>query len=68
MDLLSQKNHEVMRAKRQVGELEGKINATRNKYLQDARAEATKVSEDLASNRYKLDERQSILGKGWDFE
>jgi adhesin transport system membrane fusion protein len=54
---------EVMRAKRQVGELEGKSNATRNKYLQEARAEATKVSEDLASNRYKLDERQSILGK-----
>jgi adhesin transport system membrane fusion protein len=54
---------EVMRARRQVGELEGKINATRNKYLQDARTEATKLSEDLASNRYKLDERQSILGK-----
>jgi len=54
---------EVMRARRQVGELEGKINATRNKYLQEARLEAAKVSEDLASNRYKLDERQSILGK-----
>ncbi len=54
---------EVMRAKRQVTEIEGKINATRNKYLQEARAEATKVSEDLASNRYKLNERQSILGK-----
>ncbi len=54
---------EVMRAKRQVSELEGKINATRNKYLQEARTEATKVSEDLASNRYKLDERKSILGK-----
>jgi adhesin transport system membrane fusion protein len=54
---------EVMRAKRQVSELDGKINATRNKYLQEARTEATKVSEDLAANRYKLDERQSILGK-----
>ena len=54
---------EVMRAKRQVGEIEGKINATRNKYLQEARAEATKTSEDLASNHYKLNERQSILGK-----
>jgi hypothetical protein len=29
----------------------------------DARTEATKLSEDLASNRYKLDERQSIVGK-----
>ena len=54
---------EVMRAKRQVGELEGKMNAVRNKYLQEARTEVAKVSEDLASNRYKLDERQSILGK-----
>jgi adhesin transport system membrane fusion protein len=54
---------EVMRARRQVGDIEGKINATRNKYLQDARAEVIKLSEDLASNRYKLDERQSILGK-----
>jgi len=33
---------EVMRAKRQTVEIEAKINATRNKYLQDARAEATK--------------------------
>lgn len=54
---------EVMRARRQVGELEGKRNATRNKYLQEARLEASKLSEELASNRYKLEERQSILGK-----
>lgn len=54
---------EVMRAKRQVGEIEGKMNSTRNKYLQDARVEATKLAEDLATNSYKLDERQSILGK-----
>ena len=53
---------ELMRAQRQVGEIEGKINATRNKYLQEARAEAAKVADDLASNRYKLDERQSVLG------
>ncbi len=53
---------EVMRAQRQVTEIEGKINATRNKYLQDARAEATKLSEDLAANSFKLDERQSVLG------
>jgi adhesin transport system membrane fusion protein len=53
---------EVMRAKRQVGDIEGRINATRNKYLQEARTEATKLSDDLASNRYKLAERQSVLG------
>ena len=53
---------EVIRARRQVGEIEGKRNATRNKYLQEARLEATKLAEDIASNRYKLDERQSVLG------
>ena len=53
---------EVMHAQRQVGELEGKISATRNRYLQDARLEASKIAEELSSNRYKLDERQSVLG------
>jgi ATP-binding cassette subfamily C protein LapB len=53
---------EVMRAKRQVVDIEAKINTTRNKYLQDARAEASKLAEDLASNSYKLDERKSVLG------
>ncbi len=52
---------EVMRARRQVGELQGKINAVRNKYQQDARMEATKLSEEISSSRYKLEERQSIL-------
>jgi adhesin transport system membrane fusion protein len=52
---------EVMRARRQVTELDGRINATRNKYLQEARGEATKLAEDLASNRFKLDERRSVL-------
>ena len=53
---------EVMRAKRQVGELQGRINAIRNKYLQEARAEASKIEEELSSNRYRLEERQSVLG------
>ena len=53
---------EVMRAKRQMGELQGRINAVRNKYLQEARTEATKIEEELSSNRYKLEERQSVLG------
>lgn len=53
---------EVMRAKRQTVDIEGKINATRNKYLQDARAEASKLAEDLAANAYKLSERKSVLG------
>ena len=53
---------EVMRARRQVGELQGKISAVRNRYRQEARQEATKLVEDLSSSRYKLEERQSILG------
>ena len=52
---------EVMRAQRQVTELQGRINAVRNKYLQDARAEAAKIAEDLSSNFYRLEERQSVL-------
>ena len=52
---------DVMRAKRQVGELQGRINAVRNKYLQEARQEATKLAEDLSTSRYKLQEQQSIL-------
>lgn len=53
---------EVMRSKRQVVDIQGKINATQNKYKQDARLEATKIEEEQSSNHYKLEERQSILG------
>ena len=53
---------EVMRARRQVGELKGTINAARNKYRQEAMKEATKLVEEISSSRYKLEERQSILG------
>jgi len=52
---------EVMRAQRQVTELQGRLNTVRNKYLQDARAEAAKIAEDLSSNYYRLEERQSVL-------
>ncbi|MDH4481567.1 MAG: HlyD family efflux transporter periplasmic adaptor subunit [Rhodoferax sp.] len=52
---------DLMRAKRQVVELEGKMASTRNKYLQDARQEATKIQDELSSTRFKLDERQSVL-------
>ena len=53
---------EVMRTKRQVTDIKGKINATQNKYKQDARIEVTKIEEEQTSNNYKLKERQSILG------
>ena len=52
---------DVMRARRQVGELQGRSNAVRNKYLQEARQEATKLAEELSTSRYKLKEQQSIL-------
>ena len=52
---------EVMRAKRQVSELQGKVNAARNKYLQEARQESTKLAEELSSHRYKMEERQNVL-------
>ena len=52
---------ELMRAKRQVVELQGRIEAVRNKYLQDARAESAKLQEELASQRFKLEERQNVL-------
>jgi membrane fusion protein, adhesin transport system len=52
---------DLMRAQRQVAELQGKIESVRNKYLQDARQEATKLQDELASQRFKLDERRSVL-------
>jgi adhesin transport system membrane fusion protein len=52
---------EVMRARRQVTELQGRLDATKNKYLQDARQEAAKLADDLSSSRYKLDEQKSLL-------
>jgi adhesin transport system membrane fusion protein len=52
---------EVMRAKRQVTELQGRLSATTNKYLQDARQEAAKLADELSSSRYKLEEQKSIL-------
>jgi len=40
---------EVLRARRQVNDLLGQISGRRNKYFQDAQAELTKATEDLAS-------------------
>jgi adhesin transport system membrane fusion protein len=55
---------EVMRAQRQVTELQGRINAVRNKYLQDARAEAAKIAEELSTNYYRLEEYQRVTTIG----
>jgi adhesin transport system membrane fusion protein len=52
---------EVMRARRQVTELQGRLQAITNKYLQDARQEAAKLADELSSSRYKLEEQKSVL-------
>jgi adhesin transport system membrane fusion protein len=53
---------EALRARRQVTELEARMAASRNKYRQDASAEAAKIEEDLASVNSKLAERRDVLG------
>jgi len=52
---------EVLRSERQLLDLLGRIQATRNKYLQEARQEALRTEEELSSSRYKLEERKNIL-------
>jgi adhesin transport system membrane fusion protein len=52
---------EVLRSERQVLEILGRIQASRNKYLQDARQEHLRTEEELSSSMYKLDERKNIL-------
>ena len=52
---------ELLRARRQVAELVGKIEATRNKYLQEARQEVTRLQEEATSQQFKLEERRSLL-------
>lgn len=52
---------DILRARRQVNELEGRVANVRNKYQQDASAEAAKLEEELASVNSRLEERQSVL-------
>ncbi len=52
---------EVMRALRQVTDIEARLAELRNKYLQEARTEVTRLEDELSSQRYKLDERRSVL-------
>lgn len=53
---------EMLRTRRQLIELQGRVTTLNNKYRQDASAEATKLEEDLASVTSRLEERQSVLG------
>jgi len=52
---------EVMRARRQVLDMQARLNGTKNKYFQESRAEVVKLEDELSASRYKRDERQSIL-------
>ena len=45
---------EVMRAQRQVNDLQGKINQAKNKYLEGAREQVTKLSSELEAARFQL--------------
>ncbi len=52
---------EVMRAMRQVSDLEARLSETRNKYAQEARLEVTRLEDELSSQLHKLEERRSVL-------
>lgn len=52
---------DVLRAKRQLVELQGRDASIRNRYLQESRAEAVKVQEELSSQQFKLTERLSVF-------
>jgi adhesin transport system membrane fusion protein len=52
---------EVMRALRQVTDIEARLAELRNKYVQEARTEVTRLEDELSSQRYKLEERRSVL-------
>jgi adhesin transport system membrane fusion protein len=52
---------DVLRAKRQVTEIEGRIAATKNKYLQDTRTELTRIEDELSSQNQKLNGAENML-------
>ena len=52
---------EVMRALRQVGDLEARLSELKNKYEQEARTEVARLEDELSSQRHRLEERRSVL-------
>jgi adhesin transport system membrane fusion protein len=54
---------ELLRARRQVSDIQSRTFDIRNKYLQDARTEAARQEEELSSQRYRKDERRYMLGQ-----
>jgi len=52
---------DILRAKRQVTEIEGRIATTKNKYLQDTRTELTRIEDELSSQNQKLNSAENLL-------
>ncbi|MBT3196146.1 MAG: HlyD family efflux transporter periplasmic adaptor subunit [Gammaproteobacteria bacterium] len=52
---------ELLKARKQVNELQGKIASVNNEYLKKTRTEMAKLEEELALNRHKLAERKAKL-------
>ena len=52
---------DVLRAKRQVTEVEGRMTASKNKYLQETRTELTRVEDELSVQLQKLNGAENLL-------
>jgi adhesin transport system membrane fusion protein len=52
---------EMMKAQRQLQESQGRIAHVKNKYLQEAKQDVIRLEEEISSQRFKLNERQSLL-------
>ena len=52
---------DVLRAKRQVTEIEGRMSASKNKYLQETRTELTRVEDELSVQMQKLSGAENLL-------
>jgi adhesin transport system membrane fusion protein len=52
---------DVIRAKRQVSEIEGRMSASKNKYLQETRTELTRIEDELSVQLQKLSGAENLL-------
>jgi adhesin transport system membrane fusion protein len=52
---------DVLRAKRQVTEIEGRMSASKNKYLQETRTELTRIEDELSVQLQKLNGAENLL-------
>ena len=52
---------ELMKSQRQLHDSQGRILNANNKYLQEAKLEMVRLEEEISTNQFKLNERQSLL-------